>query len=77
MYDSAAFLYSVTHKQKFRVKPNKVGNALRDYANCGPCFGFNDLHIVDNCDINQSHSNFGYSFNLPIRPKLKYGQNDT
>ena len=63
IYDNKAFLYSLTHNQKYGL--NHPQYAAYDRYNYGPTFGGgHDLYIADN--MNYSYNYFGYSYKCPF-----------
>ena len=63
--DAEAFIFSVTARKKYSIKPDQVAYAIRCYSNYGPTFGGgHDIYICDNSNTsNSSNSYAGHTYN--------------
>jgi len=68
---SNVFLFSITEKQKFFLKPNMAQNSSYGNASFLATFGGgHDFCLSDNCNtVNTSYSNFGHSYETNGKPK--------
>jgi len=68
---SNVFLFSITEKQKFFLKPNMAQNSSYGNASFLATFGGgHDFCLRDNCNtVNTSYSNFGHSYETNGKPK--------
>jgi len=66
-----AFLFSITEKEKFLLKPNMAQYSSYGNASFLAAFGGGyDFYLCDNCNsVNSSYSNFGHSYETNGKPK--------
>jgi len=61
---SNAFVFSITEKEKFFLKPNMQVNSTYGHVSYLACFGSGfDFYLCDNCNtVNSSYSNLGTAY---------------
>jgi len=59
-----AFVFSITEKEKFFLKPDMHSSSTYGHASHMACFGGGyDFYLCDNCNsLNNSYANFGHSY---------------
>lgn len=71
--EARSFLYSLSKRQIFPIKPNQKSYAISAYGGWGPIFGSPygpDLSISDKCHINEhSCSSLGSHYEIPANIK--------
>ena len=71
--EARSFLYSLSKRQIFPIKPNQKSYAISAYGGWGPIFGSPygpDLSISDKCHINEhSCSSLGSHYEIPTNIK--------
>jgi hypothetical protein len=69
--DKSAFIFSLRNKEntpiKMKISSDKQNQAIWCGSVYGPQFGYNDLNIEDNSNVNtDSYSNLGHCYQHPI-----------
>ena len=73
--DELAFIFSLNKKKKYKIKSEKIGNAIWSGSNYGPIFGSgHDFYISNNCKSSSSGTNTPYSYECDEKNGLTGGQ---